>query len=375
MDETSMKMWLPARCGYLQPPAGVRGRHSMEQEQRADLHKQRAAFSLIFFDADNMQLQKALPQVLVANSNQLSARDHQMLACHQRTDNMFCLRSRSAWTDAPLLADILRLCAKCLESLLPRCRVLLSMDASPVHVTTQVIKAAAQGGLCLHFIPAKMTPWLQPLDTYVFTSLQVQVRRKYEAALVASETGEVNALRMREIIAQSVQQLLQQKSWACAFRGCDFGGGTGAMLSGWVGRRLAWPDAAPPTTSDLPSLEQLQKNWVPGKTSPLKWIFHFCVRHDGSAKTSAEPFAHAPAAAAAPPNMWHGTLRSSSQEHLETQRSETAPAAPSSAATKAAASGSGPPAWPPAPPPPPPSLPPQLVPRLSRLGPALPART
>jgi hypothetical protein len=376
MDETSMKLWLPARCGYLQPPPGVPRRHCMEQEQRADLHKRRSCFSLIVFVADDMQVQQALPQVLVANANQLSARDYQMLADHQRTDSMFFLRRRSAWTDAPLLADILRLLAKCLESLLPHCHVLLSMDASPVHVTTKVIRAAALAGLHLHFIPAKMTPWLQPLDAYVFASLKVQVRREYEAALVASEIGEVNALQMCEIIAQSVEQVLQQKNWACAFRGCGFGGGTGARLGGRVGRRLAWPDAVPPITSDLPSLQQLQKIWVPNKNIPLGWLFHLCVRHDGSAETSAEPFALAPAAAAAPPNMWRGRLRSSSQQVLETQDSETAPAAPSSLATEAAASGSEPPGWPPAPPPPPPPrLPPELVPRLRRLGPPLPPRT
>jgi hypothetical protein len=54
-----------------------------------------------------------------------------------------------------------------------------------VHVTTAVIRAPAQGGLPLHFILAMMTPWLQPLYAYMFASLEVQVRRRYEAALLA----------------------------------------------------------------------------------------------------------------------------------------------------------------------------------------------
>jgi len=84
-----------------------------------------------------------------------------------------------------LLGDTLRLLADGLETMLPHCHVLLSRSASSVHVTTAVIRAPAQGGLPLHFIPAMMTPWLQPLYAYMFASLEVQVRRRYEAALLA----------------------------------------------------------------------------------------------------------------------------------------------------------------------------------------------
>jgi hypothetical protein len=53
-----------------------------------DLHQRRSALPIIVAVAGDMQVQQAAAQVLVANADQVSPRNYQMLAGHQRTDNM-----------------------------------------------------------------------------------------------------------------------------------------------------------------------------------------------------------------------------------------------------------------------------------------------
>ena len=373
MDETCMKMWLPARRGYVQLPAGDAKRHCLEQEQRAELGKRRSALSLIAFASDDMEVQKALPQVLIGNSHVLPAHVLAQLGGPLRPNNMFIFRRRSSWADADLLVQIFRLVGKCLEHVLPECHVLFSMDASPVHLSPKVVKAAAIAGLHLHFIPAKMTPWLQPLDAYIFSCLKARVRQKHDRALLESETGEVTTLQMCELICAAVEEVLQSTSWARAFRGCGFAAERQSDLGGRVGRRLDWPHGPPTSSTALPSLEQLQKNCITGKQIPIGWLFHLITKtEEDTVPAAAEPFACAEAHDSKPAHSWSGRLRSSSHVHFPEHHTTCAAETSSS---HAAASSSAPPLASPCPPPPAPPVPLHLLPKLGRLGPPSRQRT
>ena len=359
MDETCMRLWLPARKGYVHLPPGSRKRHILDAERRSDLSKRRSAMSLLAFVSDDAVVQAALPQVLVANKHVLSVRDHEQLGGLIRADSIFILRRESAWATVDLLVEIFRLVAKCLEDCLRTCHILFSMDACPVHMTPRVVRAVAAAGLFLHFVPAGMTAWLQPLDAYCFSALKTAVRQGYEQRLLQSETGDVETCQMCQIICKAVTLVLLGKSWTHAFRGCGFGGDQ-SFLGGRVRRRLDWPGGPPPVSSDLPSLRQLQHVFIQGRQIPIGWLFNLCQDSKTRASTP-EPLARSALEDEPMPHVWHARLRSSS---LVDERS---------AATTASSSSFGAhPRQPPAVPCPPPALallvPAARVPRAQRLA-------
>ena len=371
-----MRMWLPPRKGLVQLPPGHRKQHFLEGEAKADLNRRRSTMSLLAFVSDDMEVQAVLPQILVGNTHVLSVGDQQHLSAALRETTIFVLRKKSAWAGTDLLCKVFRLLGKALEGMFPTRHILFSMDANPSHLTDRVVRAAATAGVFLHFVPAGLTPWLQPLDAYCFAALKHAVRHQFEQRQLTSAIGAVSTLQMCEIICEADQATLTQKSWAHAFRGCGFGEQQ-RSLGKRLRRRLAWPDSSPVVPSSLPSLQQLQKVLTDRKRLPIGWLFHLCNEAAGAAQaatteagepaasaspvTLAEPLARASLGAAPEHHLWHGRLRSSSQLDEPDNAEAASSSRPHSPAVPA----------PTAPCPPPAPTPAQLstLPRARRLGP------
>lgn len=353
MDETSIPLWQNPGRGLVRIPEGKSRKAVLESEQRATLAKRRCYMSLLCFLSDDEEVQKKLPQVLVVNEKTISVVMRNALEEELAfREDFFLLRRKSAWTDAAFLGQVLRLVAGCLAPFAASRHLLFAMDCSPVHATTSVAQAAARGGLHLHYIPAKMTGVMQPLDVYFFGPFKHSLRRAYGEKCLQSESGEVDALELCRLVMNTLPELLHRRSWRHAFRGCGYGGNQ-AEIGERLRRRLEWPNGPPPVSRELPSLAQLESVWISGKRLPIGWLFHLANPRDGA------PVAYETAEAAAGElrGPWFGRLRSSSSLAQDE--------------SSASASASR---WPlvplpPAPPPlPPPPMPP---PRATRLGPPL----
>ena len=111
-------------------------------------------------------------EVLLANKTVWTHAGFNPLGGHLRGDHIFILRRQSSWANADTLVDFVRFLAKVLEPIAQHLHVVLTLDAGPVHLSERVARAFARARIFLHFVPAHMTAWLQPLDAYAFLPLK-----------------------------------------------------------------------------------------------------------------------------------------------------------------------------------------------------------
>ena len=78
-DESSCRLWTPPRRGLMSAKACLRMRRGRAPQQTATLLTRRTAFSLLAFLADNVDVQKSLPQFLVLNAHTLAHADARWL--------------------------------------------------------------------------------------------------------------------------------------------------------------------------------------------------------------------------------------------------------------------------------------------------------
>ena len=355
MDETTVRMWLEPDTGYVVVRAGKRKVHVLEREQQAGLGKRRQCTSLMAFSSDDAEVQKLLPQVLLLNERTLSAAATiDLQASLAGTPRFLVRRGKSAWANAPVLCWLIRLLRKCLATVEPVAHVILTLDCSPAHACTQVVKCIGQAGFYAHYVPASMTAVLQPLDVYTFAVLKRRLRDLHHEAVLETDSGVINALPWLKLVFGAVADVLHTTCWTRSFRGCGFGDGQ-QSLGARVRRRLEYETPPPPVPAELPSLAQLQTIWIARREIPITWLFYPCLRLPGPPQ---EPELADETPSVIYPNPWIGRLRSS-RGSMQPPPSPAPPAlVPLPACLAACPRAAAPPQAPSLSPPLPPPLPP-----------------
>lgn len=370
MDETSIRLFPGAATGMIvrRAPTGEPSAPGKVALCPATRRQQRGAFSLVAFICDDEEIQRALPQILVAASQVLN----KATATEARAKlhkNVFLLRRKSAWVNKPLLVEMLQLLSEVLKPWKATHQPVLTFDALPAHLAPEVLRAAGKANIWSIVLPAKLTGLLQPLDTDVFARLKAFLRRKYVEAAGQSDDGQVFTSSIIASVNDACKHVLCGYEWGPVF---DKNGlqANQENVRASILRSLEW-ESCPSVGSAMPSLQQLQDIWPAGKQVAVEALFHQFLRKPGpSRRVSTESL---------PPledttggmEPWSKRLR---PRHHRGAASSSAGAAADSQVSESSA----PPAEPwPAPPLPPPALPPPpreglpLLPRARRLGPPL----
>ena len=219
--------------------------------QKVPRWKRRCYMTHVGVLADDAEVQRAMPQVIVANERTLQARALSALRL-AAPPNVLLLRQKSAWSSALLTARIVRLIAAAVERLherLPRVQILLYLDAAKIHLTPVVLRACRDARVWLIIIPARTTFCLQPLDVHVFALYKACLIGAYQAARARSGSGDGD-LEMSEFLPcvyQAIREVLEGRSWAHAFAQNGLGSQQ-RDLSGSLKRRLQL--AQTPAVSD-----------------------------------------------------------------------------------------------------------------------------
>lgn len=334
MDETSVKLWLGGQRGCVVQAGEAASATPLEQE--VTLRARRAAVSLACFVCDDPEVQRTLPQVIVGNDRVVAATVAAEFQASQ-TGNVFLLRRKSAWVNSSTLVRIIALLAAAVAPLLSTRHIIFSMDACPVHLVPEVMRAVAKGGMHFLLIGAQTTKWLQPCDVAVFGPLKHRLRQLYGESQVRSRKAELTPLVFLGMIATAVEEVVCGRDWSGAFQRCGLRGGwpTSTRFLTALG-----PLATRPTPMELPTLAQLQCLFPRGRCIPIDAAFASCL----PAPRRAEPLAgrretlegtdalHPDTPADSP---WFGRTRSTS--HLTTPPGSQPVAAAGSSAAAAVA--------------------------------------
>jgi hypothetical protein len=277
MDETSIKLAPTPGFGYVMMDGNSR-RAALRQGPGQPLSLRRAALSLVAFVCDDAALQPLLPQIFVSNGHVLNKEDVASLnaTCPK---NVFVIHRRSAWVNTPLLIEIVGLLKEMLRHVLRTHAVVLAMDTFRTHLDRRVVRAFADAGIFIMYVPASTTSSLQPLAVAIFAEYKRKVREELERRRLALPVGGGDLPRSQVVDAycQCINVVLESKSWAHAFELTGLKGQQG--LSSELKRRISWAetDNVPPT---LPSLSELRAVYPRRSSVPIEDIFKLVLQRD-----------------------------------------------------------------------------------------------
>ena len=284
-DESSCRLWTPPRRGLLTRTTCRKLQQGREKRQAALLSQRRTAFSLLAFLADDVLVQKALPQFICVNSHTLSAADATWLAAATRESNIIVQRRKSAWAKSSDVAEILRHVGRALRPWRETHTFILALDACSTHWTQSVARAAAESNLALLFVPPHTTSFLQPLDVHVFQHVKRAARAGLEDLYLKQESGYIASRAIVHMWALVVRETLDSRCWKFAFRSCGFGQGQSC-----IGERCKARTGigAPPSVGhELPSLSLLHVCTTSRTKLPIGWWFHLPVQVDRASREAA----------------------------------------------------------------------------------------
>ena len=105
-----------------------------------------------------------------------------------------------------------------------------------------------------HWLPAKTTSLLQPLDVYVFRSFKELLRRKFHD-LYAVHSQDVDVTWFLQVLYEVIETVIQQRAWPSIFELVGLSEGqlrvTPYILDHLGVTRVAPLDISPPSAADL----------------------------------------------------------------------------------------------------------------------------
>jgi hypothetical protein len=283
MDESSIKMWPGSRAGTVVPPSPAPGPAGPPLEVRVPLRARRSAVSLVAFVCDDDDVQRQLPQFIVTNTRMAPAVVAQTWAAADHAP-IRLWRQKSAWLTGPALSRMLREVARAIRPATAGRRVIFSMDACPVHLTSAVLRTLAACGW--HFLPiaAQMTKYLQPCDVGVFLPLKRRYRSLYEREQLLERCGEVPSENALPILAEAARQIISGGSWGPTFRRCGLSQDPPTSV-----RFLAalGPAPLPSLHAGAPTMGDLNLVLPRKRSVPVDLLFPLLLRPPGMAPARA----------------------------------------------------------------------------------------
>ena len=299
LDETSLKLFLPPRAGFLAEPCRKRRRAVLQGRGAPDLSTKRAAATLVAFACDDVRVQSKLPQVFVLNERTLSKTEVADLRSKCR-GAVLVTRRRSSWVNASLMVELVKVLAACLQEELKSRHVVLHLDVLSAHFHVSVLKACSAAGFHVHYIPACATSMLQPLDTSVFSKFKRWVSDEIERCRLASADGQLSRAQTLDVWRRGVDCVIRSQNWVPAFEQCGLVEQQ-HRLSSSLASRVCF-DSLPAVGSEFPSLSDLQAVFPTNRHIPVDLLFETAVNKEKAVHAlRLRPQARLPGVRAFPP--------------------------------------------------------------------------
>ena len=207
------------------------------------------------FVTHDSSIQPQLPQILLGNEHQFTKKLMVEIA-ETKPNNFYVWRCESAWNNHRTMRRALTVLHACLKKHLDTHQPILVLDVVGSHYHRSISLYARRLGLRLMYVPAKMTPYLQPADTHVFSKLKSAVRSMWVQARSENGGADVLMKQLLSIVFQASRKVLCRNSWHRAFEE------VGLLCSQVrLSQKLLWVlqwDAPPQVPSTQPTPKQLE---------------------------------------------------------------------------------------------------------------------
>ena len=183
----------------------------------------RLSHTLVAAIAMQEEWQERLPQMLIWK--QMSLREYADMrhVCDQVFPrSLYYATTQNGWIDRAKMLGWLQLLRLAVKRDEEYPKIVLVMDAAPVHMTQRVIEQATEWNMRILCIPGGLTSVLQPLDLSVFKPLKATLDKICVANRCDSESGVLARATWANCVASAVDMVLLQRSWRRSFEICGF---------------------------------------------------------------------------------------------------------------------------------------------------------
>lgn len=228
LDETSIKR-SDAGSGLVVKRSWWPASHQ-EPGPAASTREQRGCATFVCLCTPDTALQAALPKIWIGNHYLFKMSELKACASRQPAQ-VVLLREKTAWMTAALMPRIFKEIAASLKTFGETRQGVVVMDAAPQHVPSAVIRAAADVGLWVVILPAKLTHLCQPADTHVFAALKSACRQWCTRARLASPNGHFPDSAWFDMMFEISTKFLCGRPWRRAFEATGIVGDRSALSS------------------------------------------------------------------------------------------------------------------------------------------------
>ena len=272
LDETPLRLLPRKPNGALTRNARCRLRSGLAVRHSASKREERGSLTQVVIVADDDEVQRALPTVILGSERLLSrARWHRLKG--RLPSSVKLWREGRGWITARSMCAVIRCMAQALQPFRSSCRFVLSADAYRAHLSPSVWAAAKRAGIGYMIIPAKMTWALQVCDSHVFSPYKATISAEHQKRVCLADShphGEERWDVLMEAVVSAWEGRVQRRSWRSAFAST----GNHAGLRG-VSQRLlsALEFEQIPGAAEFPELADFSEIFPTRADIPLESIF------------------------------------------------------------------------------------------------------
>ena len=174
--------------------------------ERFSLSDVRARVSYIAAAANDLEIQRSLPQVLMMNNRFATKK---LLAYAQETipDNCHVWVADSAWLSAEKFLSYLATLHEAVQEAAQDRLIVVVLDSLSCHMNEDIADFAFSVGIILILIPGGLTWLLQVLDVYAFAKFKHSLQTHLGEERAKSEDGQLNKEMWLNVVEQNNSQM------------------------------------------------------------------------------------------------------------------------------------------------------------------------
>ena len=159
--------------------------------ERFSLADIRARVSFIAAAASDLEVQRALPQVLMMNTRFGTKK---LLAYARETipDNCDVWVGESAWLSGEKFLTYLGTLHEAVQKVAKDCMIVVVLDSLSCHMNEDIANFASSVGIIVILIPGGLTWLLQVLDVYAFAKFKHSLQTRLCEERAEAEDGQLN---------------------------------------------------------------------------------------------------------------------------------------------------------------------------------------
>lgn len=171
--------------------------------------------SLIASISSVASLQPHLPQIRLPRSKEGEVPSRRAIQAYAEAGApQIAWHGGHGWNTTQTTVWYIRQLSKTVRRITPGSSLVLVMDCCSVHLSADVLSAAAKLSVHIVIVPARMTWLMQPLDTCVFSDLKRAMRNYEFDAKAASLSGHLAALDRVRVQGDCIRSVLVRRDWS-----------------------------------------------------------------------------------------------------------------------------------------------------------------